>query len=160
MLATRSVSSVTPSVHLACSGHRPSVRSSDVIRATLAPGLPCDFTAEALNLNEFNRSLGSAPPARFDAEGGIRSGSPNDWGPWGFDHDHSERTILEPGLRRPGARNAPRETASGRRSGRSWLNWRPRPRPQATSSFQTITGNQHCVAQKNHVLVGQGLFAR
>ena len=128
MLAPRAVSSGTPPVHLARSGHRPSVRSSDVIL----------LTAEALDLDEFKRSLGSAPPARFDAEGGLRSGSPNDWGPWGFDHDHSERTIL-PGPRRPGARNAARETASGRRSGRNWFSWRPRPRAQAALSFQTLT---------------------
>jgi hypothetical protein len=139
MLAPRSVSSGTPPVHLACSGHRPSVPSSHVIRVSLTPGLARDLTAEELDLDEFKRSLGSAPPARFDAEGGLRTGSPNDWGPWGWGQDHSERTILAPRLRRPGAGNAPRETSSGRRSGRNWFSWWPKPRAQAASSFQPLT---------------------
>ena len=118
-----------------------STRRRETWRAAQEPASPGGVD-EVLDLDIFKRSLGCAPPARFDAQGGFRSGSPNDWEPWGIDLvdlDHSERTILDPGLRRPAARRARRERASERRSGRSWLSWLRRPRMQAESAFNTVT---------------------
>ena len=98
MLAPRSVSSVTPPVHLACSGHRSSVRSSSVIRVVVNPGLACNLPRETT----------SGRLARVEA----------------------------------GSTGGP---------GRARKPYRLSKQPPA---------NQDCLAQKNHVLVGQGLFAQ
>jgi hypothetical protein len=66
MLARRSVSSGTPPAHLACSRHRPSVPSSDVIRVTLTSGLARDLTAEALDLESFQTVTWQARPCSVE----------------------------------------------------------------------------------------------
>jgi hypothetical protein len=85
------------------------------------------LVVEGLDLDTLRRGVVWAPPARFDAEGGLLSGSSQDWGPWETDLDYSDGTMVERGRRRP----APRL--------RSWLHWLLTPRGQTESAFQTPT---------------------
>ncbi len=89
------------------------VRPAPAPRPAPEPG-----DAELLDLAAFKRSLGSAPAARFTAEGGLH-------GPWDVDIHGVEWAAVALGARPARPRNIPHRGARG--PGRRWFGWARRP---------------------------------